>query len=94
MAVDSLQGLNLINGKKDLIQVFPSLLKRGATILVNSQMFQDCIFEMYLSDGRKIKSGIIHPGNNQLASDSLSSGVYILNVIDEKRLISKKIIVY
>lgn len=94
IAVDSLQGLNTLNGKEDLIQVFPSLLKSGATILVNSQMFHDCIFELFLSDGRRIKNGILNPGNNRLVSDGLPSGVYILNVIDEKRLFSKKIVVY
>lgn len=91
---DSLQGINSINLKEDLIQVFPSLVNSGATILVNSQMLHDCIFELYLSDGRRIKTGVIHPGNNQLPSDWLSYGVYILNLIDEGRLISKKIVVY
>lgn len=92
--MDSLQGLSQFNGKEDLIQVFPSLVKSGVTILVNSQLLHDCIFELFLSDGRRIKTGILNPGNNKLVSDGLSSGLYILNVIDEKRLISKKIVVY
>lgn len=92
--VDSLQGLNSINVKEDLIQVFPSLVNSGATILVNSKLHRACHFELYLSDARRIKTGYIHPGINQLVSDGLPSGVYILYVIDEKILISKKIVVY
>ncbi len=92
--MDSLQVLNSLFGKEELFEVSPSIVKCGSSFLIYSKIFHDCTFDLFLTDGRKIKSGIIHPENNYLASEGLNPGIYILSIVDEKVRLSKKIVVY
>jgi hypothetical protein len=92
--LDSLQGINDVNNFGKSINVFPTFFTKGATFQVNSNISQDCNFELFSIDGRKVLSGIIQHGNNYLKSENLISGIYILCVYGETKVFSKKILVY
>ncbi len=91
--LDSLQGISYVE-KEESFLLFPNIVNRGSLMTVTSKLNYNCTFDLILADGRKIKSGIIHPGNNQIASDGLAIGIYILNIVEEKARLSKKIVVY
>ncbi len=92
--LDSLQGIISFVEKEESIIVFPNIVNRGSSMTVTSNLNNNCTFDLILTEGRKIKSGIIHPGNNQIDSDGLAIGIYILNIVEEKARLSKKIVVY
>jgi hypothetical protein len=97
--LDSLQGINDVNNFGKSINVFPTFFTKGATFQVNSNISQDCNFELFSIDGRKVLSGIIQHGNNYLKSENLrvfhkvcqnkESSIFKLDIWKQTNLITK-----
>ena len=92
--LDSIQGLNESLNKTELIFVYPSLLQTGSQIHIMSKQNHDVTFALYTIEGKFVKNGIIHFGDNLISSEGLNSGVYLIRIIMGSSIVSKKIIIY
>lgn len=92
--LDSLQGLNLLSVDADIPNIYPTFLNSGIILHVDIKDVQNCMFNLFTSDGKLCISGILSAGSNNIETDDLFAGVYILNVISKSKVYSKKVVVY
>lgn len=92
--LDSLQGLNSNLSIVESISVYPSLIQSGHSFHIFSKENRDCTLNIYTLEGKCIKYGMIHSGDNLISSNDLNCGFYIINISMGISIISKKIVVY
>lgn len=92
--LDSLQSLNNEIDNERVIFIYPSLCQSGSNIWVDLKLNISSRFIFYSLDGKILLNGLLYSGKNQIVTEKLSAGVYILSINTRKGIISSKIVIY
>jgi hypothetical protein len=77
----------------DIVQLFPNPVNTQLTIRASAFQNESAKAQMFNTSGQLVKTFTLNRGEAQLNVEELTSGVYVIQINGEERIISERIVI-